>query len=89
MTSPSSTTADIYNLQAQNGDSKDMGQASETAEIAAFESSPSDISKLQAENGDSDDMGQASESTKVEELVAEVPPLLARPAWMKKVADGS
>jgi hypothetical protein len=88
MASPSST-ADTHNLQAQRGDSDGMVQASETAELAAFESSPSDISRLQAEDSGSDDMGHASESIKVEDMVAEVPPLLARPAWMKKVADGS
>ena len=79
MASPSSSPADTQNLQAHKGDGQNMGQASETAELAAFESSPSDISRLQIQNGDSDDIGQASEIHTVEEPVAEVPPLLARP----------
>ena len=79
MDSPSSSPADTQNLQAHKGDSKDMGQARDTAELAAFESSPSDISRLQIQSGDSDDIGQASEIHTVEEPVAEVPPLLARP----------
>ena len=81
--------ADTQNLQAQKADSKVLGQASETAELAAFESSPPDTIELQAENVEGDNMGQASESTKVEAPVAEVPPLLARPTWMKRVTDGS
>jgi len=91
MASPS-FPADTQNLQAQKADSKDkdLGQASETAaELAAFESSPPDTIELQAENVEGDNMGQASESTKVEAPVAEVPPLLARPTWMKRVTDGS
>ena len=79
MASPSSSPADTQNLQAHKGDGQDMGQASETADLAAFESSPSDISRLQIQSGDSDDIGQASEIHTVEEPVAEVPPLLARP----------
>jgi hypothetical protein len=76
-------------MQAQNGESDDMGQAGETAELAAFESSPADTSRLQMPDGDSDDMGQASEMAQTEEPVADVPPLLARPTWMKNVVDGS
>jgi hypothetical protein len=90
LTASPSFPADTQNLQAQKADSKDLGQASETAaELAAFESSPSDTIELQAENVEGDNMGQASESTKVEAPVAEVPPLLARPTWMKRVTDGS
>jgi hypothetical protein len=84
-----SVPADTQNLQAQKADSKDLGLASETAELAAFESSPPDTIELQAENVEGDNMGQAGASTKVEAPVAEVPPLLARPTWMKRVTDGS
>jgi hypothetical protein len=56
-----------------------MGKAGGSAELAAFESSPSKA-PMQAQNID---------SSKVEEPVAEVPALLARPDWMKKVPEGS
>ena len=89
LTAYPSSPFDINKLQAQNSESVDTEQASETAEIAAFESSPSDTVELQAEKADSEDLGQAIESTRVEAPVAEVPPLLARPFWMKTVTDGS
>ena len=89
LTAYPSSPSDINKLQAQNSESVDTEQASETAEIAAFESSPSDTVELQAEKADSKDLGQAIESTRVEAPVAEVPPLLARPFWMKTVTDGS
>ena len=88
MASPSSP-AEAHKLQAQNSASDDMGKASDTAELAAFESSPSETPRLPAQNGESDDVGQTGESAKLEGPVAEVPPLLARPTWMNAVADGS
>ena len=88
MASPSSS-AETHKLQAQNSASDDMGKASDTAELAAFESSPPEAPRLPAQNGESDDVGQTGESAKLEGPVAEVPPLLARPTWMNAVADGS
>ena len=88
MASPSSP-AEAHKLQAQNSASDDMGKASDTAELAAFESSPLETRRLPAQNGESDDVGQTGESAKLEGPVAEVPPLLARPTWMNAVADGS
>ena len=77
-------------LQAQKGESQALlGKAGDTAELAAFESSPTETPRLQAQKGGSDDRGQTIDSSKLAEPVAEVPPLLARPSWMKQVPDGS
>ncbi|MEN8761105.1 MAG: hypothetical protein ABF290_01640, partial [Thiogranum sp.] len=85
-----SSPADTDKLQAQKGASDDRVNAGDTAELAAFESSPLDTSTLSAQNGASDDLGQAGASAGlVEEPVADVPPLLARPTWMNGVSDGS
>ena len=84
--SPAKTPA----LQAQKGESQALGKAGDTAELAAFESAPTETPRLQAQKGGSDDTGrQAIDSSKLAEPVAEVPPLLARPSWMKQVPGGS
>jgi len=76
-------------LQAQKGESQELGKAGDTAELAAFESSPTETPRLQAQKGGSDDRVQTIDSNKLAEPVAAVPPLLARPSWMKQVPDGS
>ena len=86
LTAPS--PAKTPTLQAQKGESQELGKAGDTAELAAFESSPTETPRLQAQKGGSDDRVQSIDSS-MAEPVAAVPPLLARPSWMKQVPDGS